>query len=161
MIETVRGPNQQLPHLYLAVVKPPLPKTTMHIRRINKGGSLLVCKDAPKQGKGLLKGIYRWTGTLYHVPSLRYLLESSDASQDQVDAVTAYFDSLSVGDFIDWDVQTEEPVYYTQDRHGNDLPEPRKSTRLYADIDLEKLESAVAGASAPAAPARRTRSAKP
>jgi len=133
----------------------------MYIRRINKGGSLLVCAEAPKQGKGLLKGIFRWTGTLYHVPSLKYLLESSDASEDQVDAVTAYFESLSVGDHIDWDVQTEEPVYYTQDRHGNDLPEPRKSTRLYADIDLVKLESAIAGASAPApAPARRTRSAK-
>jgi hypothetical protein len=130
----------------------------MYIRRINKGGSLLVCESAPKEGKGLLKGIYRWTGTLYHVPSLKYLLESSDASDDQIDAVNTYFESLSVGDKIDWDVQTEEPVYYTQDRHGNDLPEPRKSTRLYADIDLEKLESAVADASAPAPTPSRKRS---
>ena len=128
----------------------------MFIRKINKGGSLLVCKNAPKQGAGVLKGIYRWTGTLYHVPSLKYLLESSEASQDQVDAVTAYFDSLSVGDSITWDVATEEPVYYTQDRDGNDLPEPRKSTRLYADINLLELESALAGTGAPA-PARKPR----
>jgi hypothetical protein len=121
----------------------------MYIRKINNGGSLLVCESAPKQGKGLLKGIYRWTGTLYHVPSLKYLLSASDASEDQIDAVNTYFDSLSVGDHIDWDVKTEEPVFYTQDRHGNDLPEPRKSTRLYADINLEKLESAVAGDEAP------------
>ena len=130
----------------------------MYIRRINKGGSLLVCESAPKEGKGLLKGIYRWTGTLYHVPSLKYLLESSDASDDQIDAVNTYFESLSVGDKIDWDAPTAEAVYYTQDRHGNDLPEPRKSTRLYADIDLEKLESAVAAASAPAPTPSRKRS---
>jgi hypothetical protein len=113
-------------------------------------GTLEGSPEGTLVGKGLLKGIYRWTGTLYHVPSLRYLLESSDASQDQVDAVNSYFATLRVGDLITWDVATEEPVFYTQDRNGNDLPEPRKSTRLYADIDLEKLESAVAGASAPA-----------
>lgn len=127
----------------------------MHIRRINKGGSLLVVDNAPRENKGFLKGIYRWSGTVYHVPSLKYLLDSSDASQEQVDAVNAYFDSLKVGDYIDWDLKTDAPVFYTQDRHGNDLPEPRKSTRLYADIDLDKLESAVLGASAPTTPARK------
>lgn len=122
----------------------------MIIKRINKkGGSLLVTTNM-REGKGLLKGIFRFSGQVYHVPSLKYLLESSDASQDQIDAVTAYYDDLKVGDVINWDVPTEDPVYYTQDRHGNDLPEPRKSTRLYADIDLEKLESAVAEHSAPA-----------
>ena len=115
----------------------------MYIKRINKGGSLLVCAEAPKQGKGILKGIKRWSGTVYHVPSLKYLATTSDASEDVVDALNTYLESLSVGDHIDWDVKTEEPVYYTQDRHGNELPEPRKSTRLYADIDLVKLESAV------------------
>ena len=115
----------------------------MYIRKINNGGSLLVCENAPKQGKGLLKG------TLYHVPSLKYLLSSSEASEDQIDAVNTYFDSLSVGDHIDWDIKTEDPVYYTQDRHGNDLPEPRKSTRLYADINLDKLEAAVVGEETP------------
>lgn len=129
----------------------------MYIRRINKGGSLLVVDNAPKQGNGLLKGIYRWSGTVYHVPSLKYLLTSSDASAEQVDAVNTYFSSLKVGAHIDWDVKTAEPVYYTQDRHGNDLPEPRKSTRLYADIDLDKLESAIAGAEAPAAARKRAK----
>jgi hypothetical protein len=121
----------------------------MIIKKINKGGSLLVTTNKT-EGKGLLKGIFRFSGPVYHVPSLKYLLESSEASEDQIDAVTAYFESLSVGDVINWDVATEEPVYYTQDRHGNDLPEPRKSTRLYADIDLSALESAVAEHSAPA-----------
>jgi hypothetical protein len=121
----------------------------MIIKKINKGGSLLTTTNKT-EGKGLLKGVFRFSGPVYHVPSLKYLLESSDASDDQVDAVTAYFESLSVGDSIDWDVPTDESVYYTQDRHGNDLPEPRKSTRLYANLDLEKLESAVAAHSAPA-----------
>lgn len=121
----------------------------MYIRKINEGGSLLVCENAPKTSKGFLKGIFRWTGTLYHVPSLKYLLSSCDASQDQIDAVNTYFDSLSVGDHIDWDIKTEDPVYYTQDRHGNDLPEPRMSTRLYADINLDKLEAAVVGEETP------------
>ena len=121
----------------------------MYIKKINKGGSLLACAELPKEGKNLLKGVYRWTGTVYHVPSLRYLLESSDASADTVDAVNAYFESLSVGSPLPWAVKTDEPVFYTQDRAGNDLPEPRKSTRLYADLDLEKLESAITGASTP------------
>lgn len=128
-----------------------------YIRKINEGGSLLVTQNAPREGKGLLKGIFRWSGTVYHVPSLKYLLESSDASQDQVDAVSAYFDTLSIGDHINWDIPTEEPVKYTQDRHGNDLPEPRVSTRLYADIDLDKLVDTIEGASAPSPKPSRSR----
>jgi hypothetical protein len=122
----------------------------MYIKKINKGGSLLACAELPKEGKNLLKGVYRWTGTVYHVPSLKYLLESSDASDDTIDTVMSYFENLSVGSPLPWAVKTDESVYYTQDRDGNTLPEPRKSTRLYADINLEQLESAIADATAPA-----------
>ncbi len=134
----------------------------MYIKRINKGGSLLVTPNAPRESKKL--GLKRWSGTVYHVPSLKYLADASEVSDDIIDAINTYFESLSVGDKIDWDVQTDEPVYYTQDRHGKDLPEPRKSTRLYADIDLEKLESAILGDTskddAPVAPTRRRAGAK-
>jgi hypothetical protein len=134
----------------------------MYIRRINKGGSLLVCANAPKEGKNNLKSARRWRGQVYHVPSLKYLL-GEDASDDQVDVLNNYFDSLRVGQLIDWDIPTTDPVYFTQDRNGNDI-EPRKSTRLYADIDLDKLDDAIEASIAPAqeapAPARRARGAK-
>lgn len=120
----------------------------MYIRRINKGGSLLVTPNAPKEFKGFLKGNFRWSGQIYHVPSLKYWIEQS-GTDDQIEAVTTYLESLKVGDYIDWDVQTDEAVLYTQDRHGNDLPEPRKSTRLYADFDPERLDAAILGATAP------------
>ena len=129
----------------------------MYIKKVNKGGSLLVTKNAPQEGKGILAGIFRWTGTVYHVPSLRYLAETSEASDDTADAINSYADALRVGDSISWAVETDEPVYYTQDRAGNDLPEPRKSTRLYANLDLDKLQDSIEGALAPAKPSRKAK----
>lgn len=127
----------------------------MYIKRKNDGGSLLVTPNR-REGKGLLKNIFRFSGQVYHVPSIKYLIESSGGSQDQVDAVNAFLSKLKVGDYINWDIPTEDPVLYTQDRHGNDLPAPRVSTRMYADIDLEKLDDAIAGVSEPARTSRKT-----
>lgn len=130
----------------------------MYIKKVNKGGSLLATTNPPQRGKGILEGICRWTGTTYHVPSLQYLKESSNASDDTIDAINSYAETLQVGDRITWGVPTEESVYYTQDRSGNDLPEPRKSTRLYANLDLDQLQVAVEGASAPATkPSRKAK----
>ena len=102
-----------------------------------------MCSTAPNTGKAELSVLKRWNGDIYHIPSLKYLAESSDAPDDIKDAINTYFASLRVGDFITWDKQTDKSVYYTQDRHGNTLPEPVKSTRLYGDIDLEVLESII------------------
>ena len=114
----------------------------MYIKKINKGGSLLCTLKAPAIGKGVLASVRRFRGTVYHVPSLQYIL-GEDATEEDIENVTSFADGLNPGDFIPWAVPTLDPVYYTQDREGNELPMPKMSTRMYADFDLDLLREAI------------------